>query len=332
MGIHFRTLLQIEIAHAYYGGLCPDLSFVLPAGDASLAAGCLLVREREGRLLVLFESGDDGLPLRPIVGTTLIFGLRQNNPAFANFTQSPVPAGTLPLYANDSAPALFGAPVASRFMAVQQRIEPIQALRPLMLRWQRQGRTIAERTLVQGETEALFATHDWPSGRYVLSEAPGGAAQASAWLHSTSLADEGLWGVVAVTIDAAFYAAAPTLRIDLQARSEVLKYYIVARNFGSNEFNQLQLNDAGAAEQSRPPIAFTKVQPAHFAADDLPPTMLSEAGARIVLFQSLAPVARRAGGYRKLQLQRNNEILVQHLPQAGSDRAQARFVVHLARS
>ena len=41
---------------------------------------------------------------------------------------------------------------------------------------------------------------------------------------------------------------------------------------------------------------------------------------------------RRAGGYRKLQLRRNNEVLVQHLPQAGSDRAQARFIVHLAKS
>ena len=58
---------------------------------------------------------------------------------------------------------------------------------------------------------------------------------------------------------------------------------------------------------------------------------MGNADARIVLFQSSAPVARRAGGYRKLQLRRNAEVLVQHLPQAGSDRAQARFIVHLAK-
>ena len=60
--------------------------------------------------------------------------------------------------------------------------------------------------------------------------------------------------------------------------------------------------------------------------------VLGGAGTRVVLFQSRGEADRRAGGYRKLQLRRNNEVLVQHLPQAGSDRAQARFIVHLAKS
>jgi hypothetical protein len=332
MGIHFRSLLQIEVTHGYYGGLCPDLAFVIPGDEPALAAGRLLVREREGRLLVLFEADEAGQPLGDIAGTTLLFGMRQNNPAFANFTQPPVPAGTLPLYANDPSPTAFAVPMSVRWIAASQRIEPAQAARPLTLRWQRNGQTLAERTLVAGDTEATFATRDWPGGRYTLSEAPGGPAQTSPWLLSRSLADQALWGVVAVTIAPTFYATPPTLRVELQARSDVLQYYVVARNFGANEFNQLQLTDAGAAEQTRPPIAFAKVLPASFTADDLPPASLGDASARVVLFQSLAPVARRAGGYRKLQLKRNNEVLVQHLPQAGSDRAQARFVVHLAKS
>ncbi|QLQ24146.1 MAG: hypothetical protein HZT41_04035 [Dechloromonas sp.] len=332
MGIHFRTLLQIEVTHGYYGGLCPDLAFVVPSDEPALAAGRLLVREREGRLLVLFETDEAGNALSEIAGTTLFVGLRQLNPAFANFTQPPLPDGSLPLYANDASPTVFSAPVAAHWIAAQQRIEPVQGARPLSLRWQRNGLTLAEQTLVAGENEAMFATRDWPAGRYTLSETAGGPEQRSTWLLSRSLADQALWCVVAVTIAPTYYATPPTLRVALLARSDVLQYYVVARNFGTNEFNQLQLTDAGAAEQARPAIAFAKVLPAEFAADDLLPASLGDASARIVLFQSLAPVARRAGGYRKLQLKRNNEVLVQHLPQAGSDRAQARFVVHLAKS
>ena len=38
----------------------------------------------------------------------------------------------------------------------------------------------------------------------------------------------------------------------MKARREQLKYYVVARNYGANEFSQLVVNDAGAGEQGRP--------------------------------------------------------------------------------
>ena len=331
MSLHFRTLFEVEVEHAYYRGLCGDIDFVVPGSEPALAAGKLLTRVRDGRLRVLFEADDAGDPLRDIHGTTLLIGLRVVNPYFANFTEAPVASAGLVLYGNRADPRLLDPALAADFIAPHQPIAPTQTGRPLSLRWQYQGASLVEQTLLAGEDEARFVTRDWPVGRYLLAETAAGPAQTSHWLHSPALAGEALWGVLALTVDRSFYANSPTFRLVLQARSEKLKYYVVARNFGAAEFGQLQLADAGAGEQGRTALDFEKVTPAHFAADDLPPSALGDVDARIVLFQSLLPVARRAGGYRKLQLKRNAEILVQHLPQAGSDRAQARFIVHLAK-
>lgn len=332
MSIRFRPLLQVEIVHGYYDGLCRDLDFVLPPGDPALAAGKLLPRVRDGRLVILFEADAGGLPLRSIAGSTLLVGLRLNNPAFANFSAPPVAAGALALYANGALPTAFDAALPFAFVAGQQRISPAAAGRPLTLRWQQGALTLAERVLAAGEEVAFFDTRYWPAGRLSLSETAGGPPLLSHWLQSPALVGEGLWGVLAIAVDGGFYANPPTLALSLAARSEVLKYYIVASNFSANEFGQIELADAGATEQSRPVLAFDKVLPADFAPEDIPPAALGDAAKRIALFRSQAPVARRAGGYRKLQLKRNNDILVQHLPQAGSDRAQAHFIVHLAKS
>ena len=331
MNIHFRTLFELDVAHTYYPGLCPDIDFVIPPGEAALAAGKLLAKVRDGRLRVLFEADEAGNPLRDIHGMSLLIGLRVVNPYFANFTEAPVPVGQLALYANAAAPAALDAAVPARFIAPRQRIVPAQASRPLTLGWQQAGVTLVEQIMASGQEEASFETGHWPAGRYRLGETAGGPAQTSHWLQAPALAGEGLWGVVALTVDRNFYANSPSFSLPLQARSETVQYYVVARNFGASEFGQLQLADAGAVEQGRPVLGFTKIAANNFTAADLPVGALGGADARIVLFQSQAPVARRAGGYRKLQLKRNAEVLVQHLPQAGSDRAQARFIVHLAK-
>lgn len=331
MSIHFRTLFEVEVEHGYYRGLCADIDFVVPGSEQALAAGKLLTRVRDGRLRVLFEADDVGDPLRDIHGTTLLLGLRVVNPYFANFTEAPLASAELVLYGNRNAPRSLDPALAAGFIAPHQRIVPSQAGRPLTLSWQYGGSTLVEQTLGAGQEVAVFETRDWPSGQYALRETAGGPAQTSNWLHSPALAGEALWGVLALTVDRGFYASPPVFRIALRARSEQLQYYIVARNFGATEFSQLQLADAGAAEQGRTALSFNKITADHFTDNDLPVSALGDAGARIVLFQSQLPVARRAGGYRKLQLRRNAEVLVQHLPQAGSDRAQARFIVHLAK-
>lgn len=336
MGIRFQILFQLEVVDDYHGGgRCPDLDFQIAPGEPALAAGKLLTRVSEGRLLVLYEADALKQPLRPIPGSTLWIALRSNNPALANVTRPPVAAGLLPFYRNAPLAGSLGTPLGLRPLAPQQRLTPVSAVRPLTLSWQRlwpdAAGPLAECPLTADDSEASVTTRQWPVGHYRLSEDAGGAS--GDWLQTAPWAGEPLWGVVAVTITGDFYAAPPVLRIALQARSETLKYYVVADNFLPDEVDQLQINDAGAAEQGRPPLLFTRLAAGDFSPeDDIPAASLHPDPACVVLFQSQTPVARRAGGYRKLQLKRNTEVLVQHLPQAGSDRAQARFVVHLAKS
>lgn len=248
MSIHFRSLFEVEVEHAYYSGLCADIDFVVPGAEQALAAGKLLTRVRDGRLRVLFEADEAGNALRDIHGTTLLIGLRVVNPYFANFTAPPVASAGLVLYGNQTTPRSLDPALAAAFVAPRQRIAPLQAGRPLTLSWQYAGGPLVEQTLSAGLDEAVFETRDWPTGRYALHETAGAPAQVSHWLHSPALAGEQLWGVLALTVDGGFYANPPVFRIALQARSEQLQYYVVARNFGAAEFGQLQLADAGAGK------------------------------------------------------------------------------------
>ena len=329
MSIHFRPLFTVEVTHGYYRGPCADIDFVVPPGG--LAGGRLLARVRDGRLNVFYEARDDGTPLAAVAGTPLLFGLQAANPHFVNFTQPPVAAGQLPVFVNRTQPRALDAPLPAAFAAAVQRVQPVLAGRPLTLRWHDGARLVAEQVVPAGHGEASFATRDWPSGIYTLSEDDGGAPRQSTLVVAPELAGRGLWGVLAVTVDAAFYGAPAAFTIALAARREQLKYYVVARNYGATEFSQLVVSDAGSAEQGRPAVQFDAVARDHFAAGDIPADLLGDAAARIVLFQSRSAVDRRAGGYRKLQLARNGEVLVQHLPQAGSDRGQSHFIVHLSK-
>ncbi len=331
MSILFRPLLTVAVNHGYYGGACGDLDFVIPAATAAaLARGRILARVRDNRMVLLSERRPDGTPLADLAGTTLLFGLRLNNPYFSNFTEPPVPAG-LPVYSNRTAPGQFAAPLAARFAAASETVVPSQATRPVTLSL-RAGATLLEtQTLAAGVASVVFSTRHLPTGVYTLAEDYGGPPVASTWVVEPELAAGGVWGLAAITLGAAFQAAPPAFTLTLAARQERLKYYVVARNFSAGEFSQLLVTDAGFGEEGRPQLLFEPVAPAAFAGDDIKADLLGDAAARIVLFQSQAPVSRRDKGYRKIQLSRNGEILVTHLPQPGADRPQAHLIVHLSK-
>jgi hypothetical protein len=72
-------------------------------------------------------------------------------------------------------------------------------------------------------------------------------------------------------------------------------------------------------------------------AADLTPAQMGVAGSadevRVALFRSRGAVPRRERARRGVQLARNNgnDVLVEHLPQPDAARADARFVIHLAK-
>lgn len=142
---------------------------------------------------------------------------------------------------------------------------------------------------------------------------------------------QGLFCLVEITVDAGFYAAPPAFTIAFHARAETLRYYVVARNYTAGEFNQLDVSDAGFAADARPQIRFDRVPPSSFTSAEILATQLGGGDARVTLFRSRQPVARQQAARKRIQLARNNDVIIAQLPQPGAAAATADLVVHLSK-
>lgn len=182
--------------------------------------------------------------------------------------------------------------------------------------------------LLPGEGLALYRN---AGADPTVLEAPVALLLNAADAQDAELLFAGLFGVVEIEVGAGFYAAAPEFEIAFEARAETLKYYVVARNFPPAEFDDLGVRDAGFTTDARPQIQFDRVAASAFGADDLPAALLGGTDARIALFRSQAPVARRAKARRRIQLARNTEVIVSQLPQPGAAAPTADLVIHLSK-
>lgn len=87
MMTRFKQLFSLEVWHDYYGGVCPDVGFVIPDAVASTLRGAgMFAKVVGGTLYVVFRSDDAGAPVQPVAGKTLRFGLVARDPYFANIT------------------------------------------------------------------------------------------------------------------------------------------------------------------------------------------------------------------------------------------------------
>jgi hypothetical protein len=337
MNLDLRPLFTLAVTHAYYGGPCRDLGFVLPSdAEQLLRGGRLLARTVAGRLHVLFEAGEDGGPRVSLAGRRLRLGLRLLNPHFANFSApAGAPAG-LPLWRNAAAPAALDPPRGVRLSGPLLVHGLEETARPVTVTVEDEdGRPAAAPQTVDADDGRGTVSFSLPGAApgllRVTEQAPASAPRtAEAYLHP-ELAQGGVLGIVEVRIAAGFYAAPAAFEIAFAARQETLKYYLVAKGYGGAELEQLAVIDAGFTDEARPQVAFDRVPGAELTADDLPPALLGNP-AEVVLFRSAAPVARRERGRRKIQLKRNGDVLIEHLPQPGAERAAADLIVHLSKS
>jgi hypothetical protein len=106
---------------------------------------------------------------------------------------------------------------------------------------------------------------------------------------------------------------------------------VVASNYTTAEFNQLNVADAGFNEQGRPQITFTRVAAGSFGPADTPPALLTTGGGSVALFKSQAPLERRAIGRRRIELRRNAEALIPNLPQPAPDNPTSDLVIHVSK-
>ena len=341
MKISVRTLLNVAIQHAYYTGACTDFEFLIPPATADvLRGGKLLARVVDGRLTVLFEVDADENVITSLAGETLTFGLRQVNPWFSNFTAPVITDGGLvPFYTNSANPAVFDAPAGIALVSGVFTYKPQTASRPLTVRLSnRANALIATEVLTEGEADVQFDLRAIPDGRYRIDEVVGASSLAERQLMlSAEFRNMALWGIVAIKIDEGFYAAPGSFVLQFAARTERLKYFVVAERFSETEFAELNVKDTGFNDDKRSELIFERVPATAFSEesnDIFPASVLGDAS-RVVMFRSKDLVARRERGLRKIQLKRKDDdaegILVENLPLPGADRPQAHFIVHLSK-
>ena len=328
--VTFRSLWTIEVRHAFHGGASDALIFIVPPSTERALAGVhALARQIGGRLNVLIETGEDGQPLSTLAGAHFLFGLKPREPSF-DFVTVPLglPRGDSALWSNAADADALAGPGAVRISGEQLRIEPRSDVRPLTLRLFDAGGVQRAQAVLQIGDEAWTPTGLFTRGAWRVEEQAAGAPQS--WSLRVEPELVGAWGLLDIAVDAGHIAAGHAFALEFAARSDTLRYYVVATRFAEAEFNQVQVLDNGFTAEARAQIVFNRLLPAAFGAGHLAPALLDPSGsARIALFEAQAAVARRARGPGGLELHRNGDVLAGNLPQPGASRPDAQFIVHL---
>jgi hypothetical protein len=330
----FRSLFTLGLSHEFYGGPCPDFRYLVPAAtEARLRAGRMLARERDGALLVLYETDDAGQPRVRLDGETLRFGLRLALPFFANYTTlaEGFPAHRL-RFTNAAAAGTLAAEPSVTLVGDLLAYTLTRNGRPATVTLRDASNVLlATQKVADARTTLAFDLRAVPPGALSLRAAYSNASDTLPVYHDPELLQAGASAIVEVTVDPGFYAAPASLAVAFTTRQDVLRYYVVARNYSDTEFTQLQVKDLGFGDDGRGEIVFTRVASTAFTAAELPPELLVGAGERVTLFRSQAALPRQARPRRRLQLGRQNEVLIANLPHAGADRASADLIVHVSK-
>lgn len=331
--IAFRPLWTVSVQHGFFGGQCDALSFSLPpAAERALAGAHALLRVLDGVLHVLVEVDGANATLSDLSGLRLLIALKPREASFDIITTPlGLPRGDTAVWDNATNANTLDGPRPVRISGERLRIEPRAGERPLTVRLFDAANTLQAQTVLNIGDEAWTLPGRSSRGEWRVEEQ--GAGPAASWALWVEPELVHAWGVLALSFDAGHLPAGQAFNLSFGARSETLRYYVVANRFGLAEFNSLSVQDAGSVTDARPAIVFNRIAPVAFTASHLAPALLDPTGsARIALFEAQAPVARRARGPMGLELHRNGDVLIGNLPQPGAERHDAQFVVHLSLS
>lgn len=335
MRIAYRTLCTVEVRHAFRGGACDDLEFVVPSRTAhELAAARAIPRSRDGRLHVLVEVDETGIPISDLAGKRLVFGLRPRTAWFGNYTGPlGIGAGESALYSNDQSPNALSQVRGVKLVGDRLiNVLPRSPQRPGVVRVLDEHGQALRTTTPDAEDEALVLPGPWPIGPLTIEETGGGPPVQQDLFVEPDLATQGIWGLLNLIVHPDHIASGARFVIEMQARSDRLRYYVVAHRYSQAEFDTLNITDTGYGAQSRSEIKFIRMLPAAFGSQHLPPTLLDAHGtARIALFEAQSDVDRRERGIGGIALRRDGDVLIGNLAQPGIDRIDAQFLVHLSK-
>jgi hypothetical protein len=341
MIIQFFKLLTITITHTYYSENCRDFAFIIPADTAQLLRdGKLLAKVVDGRLIILFEADEEGVSLVPIAGKTLRIGLALRNPYFSNFSDLGPDSGALTLlYLNSDTSAALNTEKTILVGNVLSHLLADKARPVLVSLKDSNGLSVRTETITatDSRTSVSYDLTAQQAGSYLISELYPGSSATSTIYHDAELLQHRPFGVIEIKIDNSFYTTTPKpldpeLEIAFEASKDTLKYYVVAKN-NTNAlfFDKLTIVDVGYNEENRPEVLFDRVSGTALGDDDIPAALLGEIPENILLFKSRDKVSRQETARKKIQLTKNGDVLIRHLPQLAADKVNGDIIIQISK-
>jgi hypothetical protein len=334
----FSQLLSVAIHHSYYADDCQDFDYLLSAeSQTNLQKGRVVARSQAGSLTLVYEQFSAGVPYASLTGRYLQLGLVLHNPAFSNFTDlSATEAGTVPVYRNASSLTALDAPVNYRLFGNLLSHRFTSSSRPLTLRLKNSDGTVMDSEVFSSSDGRDGYSKDlalYPTGIYQIEEETSGGTTLTNYYREPDFQRAGVFGIVHLQVADNFYTSAAQFTIQFNARSDILKYYVVASNYTNGDVNQLSISDKGFTDGGWPEIHFNKLASTAFASDDISPELLlgSETDAKLVLFKSTAAVARREQARNNIQLKKHNEVLISNLPAPAGSRTSADVIIQISK-
>jgi hypothetical protein len=332
----YRPLVTLQVMHAYHPGAARYVEPVLPAETVRLMErGRILARAHEGGLQFFFAANRDGSAQVPIAGAALRVGLRTTESVFGNVTDpASLPPAGLAHWRNGADPARLDAWTATRLVGAIFEHTLADATAPVTVSVESVGGdTLWSKSFSAGQPRPSVSIDlsGAAPGALDLREVYAASTRATPIFLHPELARESPFGVVDVTLDPGSYTAPTRFEIALGARSETLRYYVVADKYTPAELAGLTVLDAGATADNRVAIAFDRVAPP-FAASELATAQLGGGpDSRYVLFRSQAPVARRERARTRIELHHGGDVLIPHLPQPRPHQSDANLVIHVGK-
>ena len=336
MSSSFGILFSVQIAHTYYTDGCQDFEFLIPADISRLLRERrIITRINKGVCYFLCEKNELGVPVVPVSGITVRIGLKLINPYFGNFTKLDFKEGTTPFYRNQTTPTSLDLPIEilltrSIFTYTLTKTgRPVTVSVKDSLNNLLQAETVSE---LADTTPVSFDMTGFAPGLYAVNEKQGSSTKKSLCYIDPDLARQQTFGIVDINItDAFFTPVPPQFTLNFITRAETLKYYIVGKNYTSSELSHLSVTDAGYNEDVRPQVLFTKVGQGSFTATDISPSQLTGAGCAVILFKSQSPVTRLEKARRKIQLSKNTDVILKHLPLPGIERPNSDIIIQISK-
>ncbi len=341
MKTEYAQILSLELAHSYYAsGRSNDFDFVFTEQTRRLfQQGRLVPKLTRNGLSVFIELRDDQLALE-VAGKTLDIGLVLKTPNFYNFTDKPL-SGGVTRFINAAQTRTFDPATTCQIVGQRFTHTISKAKRNVDVSMEVDGVIVDTRLvkLSHGLDRVNFLNRQVDVRDFdVIEQFSGEPSLRHHYFQNAELAALPIDTLVSIELHETFVADPPRFKLEFNAKSETLSYYIVARNYGSN-FNALAVTGIDKADPSAPAaIAFNKVTASNFTAQHLAKEVLGVGGqasssdaAKVVLFQSALPLSRREKAKRDIQLSIQGDVLIPSLPLTGPERLTSDFIVHLSK-